>query len=44
MLFRVFGRMEPVLAYVDANMDDVIAALRDGKTITYGSLESPYFG
>ncbi|MCZ9311931.1 MAG: YbhB/YbcL family Raf kinase inhibitor-like protein [Methanocorpusculum sp.] len=43
MLFQVFGRAEPISISADAKMDEVIEALRDGKTIAYGSLESIYF-
>lgn len=40
MLLQVFGRVEPLSLSADASMDEVIAALRDGKTIAYGSLET----
>ena len=43
MLFQVFGRAEPLSISADAKMDEVIEALRDGKTTAYGSLESTYF-
>lgn len=42
MLLQVFGRAEPLSLSADASMDEVIAALRDGKTIAYGSLETTF--
>lgn len=44
MLFQVFGRKEPLVLSPDAKMDEVIKALRDGKTVAYGSLEYFYQG
>lgn len=43
MLFQVFGRIDPITLSADAKMDEVIEALRDEKTIAYGSIESTYF-
>ncbi|MDV0442808.1 YbhB/YbcL family Raf kinase inhibitor-like protein [Methanorbis rubei] len=40
MLFQVFGRADRIVISPDAKMDEVIAELRDGKTIAFGSLES----
>ncbi|HJJ54535.1 MAG TPA: YbhB/YbcL family Raf kinase inhibitor-like protein [Methanocorpusculum sp.] len=44
LLFQVFGRNEPLVLSTDAKMDDVIDALRDGKTVAYGSAECFYQG
>jgi hypothetical protein len=44
LLFQIFGRMEPMVLSPDSKMDDVIAALRDGKTTAHGSLEVSYQG
>ena len=42
MLFQVFGRAEPLSLSAEAGMNEVIEALRDGKTLAYGSLETIY--
>jgi len=44
LLFQVFGRNEPLTISADSRMDEVIAALRDGKTVAYGSVECFYHG
>ncbi|HJJ43730.1 MAG TPA: YbhB/YbcL family Raf kinase inhibitor-like protein [Methanocorpusculum sp.] len=44
LLFQVFGRNEPLTISADSKMDEVIEALRDGKTIAHGSLEVTYHG
>ena len=44
LLFQVFGRSEPLIISANAKMDEVIEALRDGKTTAHGSLEVTYQG
>ncbi len=44
LLFQVFGRNEPLVLSPDTEMDGLIAALRDGKTVAYASLEEFYQG
>jgi phosphatidylethanolamine-binding protein (PEBP) family uncharacterized protein len=44
LLFQVFGRAEQLVIPANAKMDEVIEALRDGKTIAHGSLEVTYQG
>ncbi|MEA5038133.1 hypothetical protein SDC9_31490 [bioreactor metagenome] len=44
LLFQVFGRVEPLVVPANAKMDEVIEALRDGKTVAHGSLEVVYQG
>ena len=44
LLFQVFGRTEPLVISANAKMDEVIEALRDGKTTAHGSLEVTYQG
>lgn len=43
MLFQVFGRAEPLSLSADASMNEVIEALRDGKTLAFGSIETTVF-
>lgn len=44
LLFQVFGRNESLSIPPDSTMDAVIDALRDGKTVAYGSIEYFYQG
>ena len=44
LLFQVFGRKERLVLSPDSKMDDVIEAMRDGKTLAHGSLEVSYQG
>ena len=44
LLFQVFGRNEGLSVSPNAKMDEVIEALRDGKTVAYGSTEIFYQG
>jgi len=42
--FQVFGRNDQLNLSADAKMEEVLEAMRDGKTIAYGSLETSYIG
>ncbi|HJJ57920.1 MAG TPA: YbhB/YbcL family Raf kinase inhibitor-like protein [Methanocorpusculum sp.] len=44
LLFQVFGRNDSLSIPPESTMDEVIDALRDGKTVAYGSLECFYHG
>ncbi|HJJ48035.1 MAG TPA: hypothetical protein O0X39_03440 [Methanocorpusculum sp.] len=44
LLFQVFIRNEPLTIPYTSNADAVVEALRDGKTLAFGSLETFYQG
>ena len=44
LLFQVFLRNEPLTIPCTSKVDDVVEALRDGKTLAFGSLETFYQG